>query len=337
MAKPFKRPGSPYWQYDFQVNGQRLSGSTRTTSLAAARRIMEELRQEALLGKKAQSITLDDALGLYWRDVAERQPSAASTRSQSMSLIRGLGARSLLHEITQAHLVRHHAARRRVVTVATANRDIELARRVWRHAADQGARVSDVKWGRVIGKEPKERVREASEAEEEALLGALRADLRDFVTFAIASGQRFSSIANMTWDMVDFRNMTARVPVKGGGQHTFPLTAALADLIRSQPRVEDYPNVFTVVCKRTISGRVKGRRYPVTHTVLQQAMKAARREAGITDLRFHDLRHTAATRLLRKKGNLKMVQVLLGHANISTTARYAHVLVDDLRAAMEDT
>jgi integrase len=46
-------------------------------------------------------------------------------------------------------------------------------------------------------------------------------------------------------------------------------------------------------------------------------------------------RHTAASRLLRKTGNLKMVQRLLGHKNIQTTARYAHVFLDDEREGME--
>ncbi|MFL5181568.1 MAG: tyrosine-type recombinase/integrase, partial [Microvirga sp.] len=51
--------------------------------------------------------------------------------------------------------------------------------------------------------------------------------------------------------------------------------------------------------------------------------------------RWHDNRHTRATRLLRRSGNLKMVQKLLGHQKIETTAKYAHVTMDDLRAALD--
>jgi site-specific recombinase XerD len=48
------------------------------------------------------------------------------------------------------------------------------------------------------------------------------------------------------------------------------------------------------------------------------------------------MRHTAATRLLSKSGNLKHVQTLLGHTDIKTTARfYAHVTVEDLRRALD--
>jgi len=51
----------------------------------------------------------------------------------------------------------------------------------------------------------------------------------------------------------------------------------------------------------------------------------------------HDLRHTAATRTLRTVKNLKIVQAQLGHSSIQATARYAHVMTDDVRDAMEAT
>ena len=57
--------------------------------------------------------------------------------------------------------------------------------------------------------------------------------------------------------------------------------------------------------------------------------------AEIDDFRFHDLRHTFATRLLRQTQNLKLVSQLLGHRNVTTTVRYAHVLQDDMRLALD--
>jgi integrase len=57
--------------------------------------------------------------------------------------------------------------------------------------------------------------------------------------------------------------------------------------------------------------------------------------AGITYFRFHDLRHTAATRKLRASGNLAGVQKMLGHASIEMTLRYARTAIADVRAMME--
>jgi hypothetical protein len=99
--------------------------------------------------------------------------------------------------------------------------------------------------------------------------------------------------------------------------------------------------VFTYVAKRTDSEEhQRGKRYPITASGLRSQWKRDRKRAAkaspsILTFRFHDNRHTAGTRLLRHTGNLKMVQKLLNHARISTAAKYAHVLDDELLDAMD--
>jgi integrase len=63
--------------------------------------------------------------------------------------------------------------------------------------------------------------------------------------------------------------------------------------------------------------------------------KRARVASGPDGFRFHDYRHELATKLLGQTGNLKLVQHAMNHANIKTTAKYAHVLKDDVAAALE--
>jgi len=73
---------------------------------------------------------------------------------------------------------------------------------------------------------------------------------------------------------------------------------------------------------------------------LSRDFKAALRRAGLPEVRFHDLRHTCATLLLRQGVNPKYVQELLGHANVSLTLNvYSHVLPDmgDAAAGAMDT
>ena len=60
-----------------------------------------------------------------------------------------------------------------------------------------------------------------------------------------------------------------------------------------------------------------------------------RAKAGVKDFRFHDFRHDFGTKLLRDTGNLKLVQRALNHADIKSTLRYAHVLDEDVAAAVE--
>ena len=93
--------------------------------------------------------------------------------------------------------------------------------------------------------------------------------------------------------------------------------------------------VFTFIATRARDGRIKGQRYPVTYNGLKSHWRYLRKQAGISDFRWHDLRHDFGTKLLRETRNLKLVQRAMGHAKIATTARYAHVLDDDIAEGME--
>jgi integrase len=68
---------------------------------------------------------------------------------------------------------------------------------------------------------------------------------------------------------------------------------------------------------------------------LQTGFKAACRKAGISDLRFHDLRHTAATYMLIGSIDLVTLKEILGHATIQMTMRYAHPTPENKRRAVE--
>ncbi|HEX4238266.1 MAG TPA: tyrosine-type recombinase/integrase, partial [Xanthobacteraceae bacterium] len=94
-------------------------------------------------------------------------------------------------------------------------------------------------------------------------------------------------------------------------------------------------HVFTYKAQRTRDGRVQGRRYPLTYSGVKIAWRRLRKRAGVSGFRFHDFRHNLATKLLRETGNLKLVQRALNHRDLKTTTRYAHVLDDEVAAAME--
>jgi integrase len=67
---------------------------------------------------------------------------------------------------------------------------------------------------------------------------------------------------------------------------------------------------------------------------LKKGFKKAVQLAGIPHFRFHDMRHTFATRLVRAGVDIVSVQHLLGHSKITMTARYAHSLADAKMAAV---
>lgn len=202
------------------------------------------------------------------------------------------------------------------------------ARKIWKVS------VADVDFGKHLLKEPQERVREASVAEEDAILSQLNRGYDDAIEFAFLSGCRRMEILGLDWPHVDFFSRRFTVTGKGSKVRTIPMSDAIYDLLWRQ---KDFhaTKVFTYEAARTIKlqGLIKGKRYPLTEAGLKTAMRRAVPNAGVENFRFHDTRHTAATRILRVS-NLKVAQRLLGHADIATTTKYAHALDDDLRAAL---
>jgi hypothetical protein len=142
------------------------------------------------------------------------------------------------------------------------------------------------------------------------------------VRFALATGCRLSECVELEWSAVDWDNRTVMIFGKGDKLAPIPMSAAVRELLWSLQGAH----------KTRAFVRASGN--PISMSGLDTAFGRAMAKAGIKDFRFHDLRHTTATRLLRQEGNLRMVQKLLQHSDIATTARHAHVLDEDLRNAL---
>lgn len=214
------------------------------------------------------------------------------------------------------------------VSNATVNRSVcEPMRAILRRAKVQG-----IEWKRHFLKEAQERIREATQDEESDLMDAVRGDYAAPLRFALLSGCRRAEIVGLRWPSVDFFNRVITIKGKGEKTRVIPMTEAMYELLKGE-HGKDAAHVFTYVAKmpRKDAGQAK----PITMEGFKTEWRRARKRAGVENFRFHDLRHTTATRLVRQTGNLKLAQRLLGHSDIATTSRYAHVTDDDLRAGME--
>lgn len=344
------------YSYDFRLRGRRFSGSTGRTTRREALQVEEEKRKEAaeLLKLEAASSAplpnVEAAFARYWQEVGQHLRNPAQRLWSLDWLLSHFGAAKMLHEITESDVAAMVAKRRgefiprrkepRRVSNATVNRTVTeplrdvlvRAQKVW------GVPVSAIRWRQHMLPEPQERVREASPDEEAAITAALERGYDAALRFAILSGCRRGEILSLEWTQVDFFGRTFTVTGKGGRSRAIPMSKEIFDLLWAQ-RGHHETVVFTFEAKRTLTlkdGRklIRGQRYPLTEAGLKSAAKRAVGRAGIEDFRFHDTRHTAATRVLRKS-NLRVVQKLLGHSDPSTTAKYAHVMQDDLRAALD--
>lgn len=341
----YKPKGRTTYYFDFQYRGRRFAGDTGTADRrkaeAVERDVKAEKRAEVDRAERAASLpmTWGEARDRYWSEVGTHHapPGDKHTLWSLDWLTAQIGRETRIIDIRSSKVAELVAKRRGDgVGPATVNRSVtEALRKVLLRARDAWEEpIATIKWGLHILEEPQERVRELTAEEEQRLLAEVRPDYHPVVRFALASGVRLSGCLALRWSDIDWGNRSVRIRGKGGRDYTIPLSiemrAILWPLQNADPDV-----VFCYVAQRTKAGRKRGEWYPITHNGLSSEWQRARAAAGLDDYRWHDNRHTRATRLLRKTGNLKMVQKLLGHTRIETTVRYAHVTDDDLRAALD--
>jgi integrase len=184
-------------------------------------------------------------------------------------------------------------------------------------------------------KEPEERVRELHGDEADRLDDATRDDYKPIMEFAAASGLRLKE-CRLKWSEVNWDTKQIVKPGKGGRLETVRITDTIREILWPL-RGHDETMVFTYVAARTrkAEGLVKGQRYPITYSGLKSAWKRLRAKAKVTGFRFHDFRHDLGTKVLRETGNMKIAQKVLNHRNIKTTVKYAHVLDEEVAAAVD--
>jgi integrase len=343
----YKPKNSSLFVYDFMLRGQRYSGPTGCKTKRDADRVEAKIRAEIALDtgtRKKAPIALDEAAGLYEDRLRETGKWSKTADYIIAGLVESLGGGAYLADITQQQLSDHFARRAAKVSASSVNREIDVARPIWRRVMKTRDIGDMPDWGALRYAVPAKDPRELYHDEEASLFAQLREDFRDFTRFALLSGWRLAEVRGLRWVDVNLGQAIATTRIKGGDTVKRPLTDDMIILIANQPKVG--PFVFTYVCQQSRSrfvdrkgrlhpARLKGERYPFTQWGWRRPWMAALKEAGIDAFRFHDLRHTRGTRILRATGNLAVAKEALKHKNIRTTLRYAHAADDDVRRGLD--
>lgn len=148
-----------------------------------------------------------------------------------------------------------------------------------------------------------------------------------------STGIRVSELAGMNLPDVDFSGKTVRVMGKGSKERIVPIGKAALAAIRSYR--EDLDARGAAVNHRGALFLNKNKGRLSVRSVARMLDKAARRAGLTVPVAPHDLRHSFATHMLDAGLDLRMVQELLGHRQLSTTQRYTHVSIDRLMAAYD--
>lgn len=195
--------------------------------------------------------------------------------------------------------------------------------------------VEERKWiarnpakGIARGKEPRGRVRYLSDDERRRLLSACDASewpqLGLLVRMALSTGARLSELLTLTWSQIDLERGTARLSdTKNDDARTLVLVGAIRDLLAQVPNAQRAGLLFP-------SARDSGKPRAFRHD-----WNAAIQAAGLTDFRFHDLRHSCASYLAMAGASTLEIADVLGHKTLQMVQRYSHLNAAHKAALLE--
>ncbi|QQS39999.1 MAG: site-specific integrase [Acidobacteriota bacterium] len=167
------------------------------------------------------------------------------------------------------------------------------------------------------------RTRVLSDLEEARLVKALKDNqlVRNIVIVALHTGMRKGEILDLKWFDVDLKRRVITVRKSKSFQpRAVPMNHTVATLLEEIRRESEY-----VFPSPKSGGKLKD---------FKRSFASARRKAGLRDFRFHDLRHTAATRMADKGADAFTLATILGHSDIRVTARYTHATDASIRNAV---
>ena len=280
------------------------------------------------------SVTVADLCDRYMADHATSKAKASTCRQYQWLIDKyikpALGSCKLA-DLSRTHVEAFH--RRAATTPRNANQALSLLSTMCRRAADWGdlpagsnpcagiRPYSTRKLERYLTEPEMTRLSDTLdrfETERRASAHAIAA-----IRILLATGCRKNEICRLEWDEVDWARKELRLRDSKTGAKRVPLSSAALDLLRDVPPVPGNPYV------------IAGFRPGMPLGGLQHIWERIRREAGLEDVRLHDLRHSYASWAISDGVPLAVVGRLLGHKTPQATSRYAHLADDPVRDAAE--
>ena len=349
-----RRNNSKFWYAQFQINGRTFVKSTKTSDRKTALKIETKLRSDAhagLLLKQRKKITFGAALNHF---VAARRTTASynNLRSRQKVLLTIITSGTPLHDVDTGRV--EHLKQYLVdqgYLPQTIKHYINNVMGTIKAARKNGYQVADVEPPSV--KIPTHKNRFLSSEEETRLLVELAPDITktryrpcsnysrqqyakhqdnyDLVVLLLDTGARCGEIGTLEWSQVDLTNRTINLwRSKVENESVLFMTDRVHEVLQRRFRVQ-------LNTKPSQSAEQSCSNVPVQPQYVFEdqdgqpiryrncAIRKAFDRAGLHDCSLHTLRHTHASRLVQMGMSIYEVQKVLGHSDIRTTMRYAHL------------
>lgn len=288
-----------------------------------ARSIELGIDRGAYLGKNpAERTTLAEIIQDYIREVTPGMRSAKADTIRLTAMLRDPVCRLNMLQLTPRLIAEYRDRRLKSVTPGTVIRELSYLSSIINHARREGG-LNIQNPVQLVRKpqNPQGRTRVLDDAEEQRLLDALIATrsnrrnpwMKPLVELALATAMRRGELLSLTWKNIDFKRRVVYLPMtKNGSARHVPLSSQAVAILDRLPH------------------HIDGRVFPINDFSVAAAFMKATKCAGVEDFRFHDLRHTAITRLAGKLSNVLELSALSGHKSLSMLKRYTHIKPEDL-------
>jgi integrase len=321
-----------YWYIDYYYRGHRCRekvGRSKGQAVQALSVRESEIAQGKfkLLSKRG-GLTFEGLVAKY-RDLVAVHKRGYHVERYILKTLNTFFGKYKVHNLSAEDAEKYKGKRSQQVKPATVNRELTLAKHIMAKAAEWKLVVDNPFRGvRNLGV-PKRGERVLTDDEEIKLLAACDRVrslwLRPLILLALNTGMRRGELLGLEWSRVDLEQRTIRIinAKSTAGNRVIPMNATVYSLLSELVTKATSPLLFP-------SNRRPGEKL----LDLKKGFKKAVRLSGIAHFRWHDMRHTFATRLVRAGVDIISVQHLLGHSKITMTARYAHSLADVKMAAV---
>lgn len=310
------------WYCQFMVKGERvhkLLDGARNEPDAKDLELAEKFRlrqiQNGLLQREKKKYTINQAINFYlnYSKIHKKDYQHDISKTEFIkSFFRNKNLDEILTKDVEAYIC--FLKENKKYSNATINRYLSALRKIFNIAIDNNMLNKNPCKTIKAMKENNEKIRYLTKEEEEKLFKELPERIKPIILCALHTGLRRSNILAMKWENIDldFRYIEIlKQDNKGHKSIKIPISDVLFEVFTSIEVKSEY--VF-------INPKTN-----LPYDNIHKAFKNACLRAGLgKDFRFHDLRHTVATRLVEKGVDIRTVQEIMAHSSITTTQRYMH-------------
>ncbi len=332
------------WYYKFQIRGRQYHKAIpEATDLKSAKKAEAIIRAELLQGKfklaEGQGEMLFTKLVDCYIDYANTNNSSPKSSISVANRFRKYFSNKKLCEITPNAIDRYRKEQKsqfkdkkekKPISNTTINRELEIIRKMFNIAIDNGWYYdTNPASSKVVKKlrEDNKIERFLDPKEEKVLLKHCVGEhsyMKPIIICALNTGMRKGEILSLKWDCVNFKDgFVTLLHTKSNKVRKIPISSYLKPIFKDLKKEK--------CCDYVFSNPITKNRY----SDLKRSFKRLCKNAKITNFRFHDLRHSAGTRMATSGIDLVVVQEILGHADIRTTMRYTHAVTERKLSAVE--